>query len=257
MAFDPGIARRMLHNNRLRVALGGSDIYDLRGAIALTSDAPIPALNCLAEFNTRPAHVEALLDIGFALLRAFDRDPAVEVTPLDRPRSLPKQLARRRLVRTEKRAWMVLRRDAAEIPVNTAVEVRIAGPEDAREFARLHASGTAWVRRLSLHSQMAANDTSGNTFYLGCLDGEPVATLHMLIDGTTAGIYAVGTQRAHRRKGISSTLMARAIADARAAGCDVISLSTAANAYAERLYAKHGFERAFTSDLWILHQPVT
>jgi GNAT superfamily N-acetyltransferase len=92
----------------------------------------------------------------------------------------------------------------------------------------------------------------GNTFYLGCIDGQPVATLQLLRDGSTAGIYAVGTMKAHRRHGISTTLIARAIRDAQADGCDVVYLSTDAGGYAETLFAKLGFERVFESQVWVM-----
>ena len=43
---------------------------------------------------------------------------------------------------------------------------------------------------------------------------------------------------------------AERIADARSAGCDLICLSTDLGGYAERLYARLGFERAFESALY-------
>jgi ribosomal protein S18 acetylase RimI-like enzyme len=248
--MDPALARRLINNSQLRTAQGWGEMRDLRGALCVTSDAPISGLNCLRDFDTREADLEALLDIGFALLRAFDRDPAVELCPLDRPKSLALHLQRRGLAPAERRSWMVHRSGAPVFLPNPDLEVRIVEPEDAREFARVHGGSTAWVRRLSLQSTLEAMHHAGNTFYLGCLDGETVATLHLLIDGSTAGIYAVGTQRAYRRKGIASTLMARAITDACAAGAEIVGLSTDAGGDAERLYERLGFEPLFTSELW-------
>ena len=260
MDFDPTVARRILHNRSLRAAHGWSDVYDLGGALATTSDAPIPALNCLMDVTARDHDIEALLDIGFALLRAFDREPLVEVTPLDRPKSLAKRLGARGFVRSTIGSWMRHQGDPADIAVNPDVEVRIAEPDDARAFAQVLGGSTAWLRKIALQTTLNAMLEPGNTFYLGCVDGQPVSALHLLIDGNhdgdqvfeTAGIYAVGTLRAHRRHGISSTLMARAIADAQAAGCDIIGLGTVAGGDAERLYTKQGFTRVFTSEMWAL-----
>jgi hypothetical protein len=240
----------MLNNSNLRTAQGWGEFRDLGGALSVTSDAPIPALNCLAEFDTREAQVDALLDIGFALLRAFDRSPAVEVTPLDHPRSLIRHLQRRLLEVTERRSWMTFTRDEGARTGNPEVEVRIAGPDDVLTFGNLHGGSTAWVRRLSKLTTQAAMLDAGNTFYLGCVAGVPVSTLHLLVDDTTAGIYAAGTLRAYRKRGISSTLMMRAIADAKAAGCDLICLSTEAGGYAESLYLRQGFRTLFESQLW-------
>ncbi len=253
--MDPEIARRLLLNRDLRTAQGWGEIRNLQGALAVTSDAPIAGLNSLRAFDVRERDLEALLDVGFALLRAFDRDPAVEVTPLDRPRTLRRHLASRGLARADVGAWMAHDPAAPPITRNPVVEVRVAGPDDIRAFAAIVAGSARWARRLCTASAVNAMQERGNMYYLGCLDGVPVSTLHMLIDGATAGIYAVNTLRAHRRQGVSSTVMACALTDARAAGCDVIGLGCEANGYAERLYARQGFARVFTSEMWTTRQP--
>ena len=251
MAFDAALALRMITNSRLRTAQGWGEYRDLQGALCVTSDAPIAALNCLGNFSTDERNIESMLDIGFALLRAFDCASAAEVTPLDRPTSITDHLRRRGLTIESRRSWMAFRGNAGSIATSRDVEVRVAEPDDARTFATIHGGSEAWVKRLSLSTTLSGMLEPGNTFYLGCVDGQPVATLHLLRDGTTAGIYAVGTAKAYRRRGISSTLIARAIGDARASGCDVVCLSTDAGGYAEGLYAKRGFEQAFESELWV------
>ena len=254
MAFDAALALRMITNARLRTAQGWGEYRDMRGALAITSDAPISGLNCISDFTTDERSIESMLDIGFALLRAFDREPAAELTPLDRPATIADHLQRRGMTIESRRTWMAFRGDAGAIATNSDVEVRIAEPDDARTFAAIHGGAEPWVKRLSLAATLTGMLEPGNTFYLGCIEGQPVATLHLLRDGPTAGIYAVGTMKAHRRHGISTTLLAHSIRDTQAAGCDVVCLSTDAGAYAETLYAKLGFERAFESQLWTIAQ---
>ena len=89
-----------------------------------------------------------------------------------------------------------------------------------------------------------------NRFYLGCAGAEAVGTTQLLMDGSCAGIYGVSTVRAHRGKGVATALLLRAIADARAAGCDIIFLRTAALSEARRLYERLGFEEGFTTETW-------
>jgi N-acetylglutamate synthase-like GNAT family acetyltransferase len=252
MTFDAAAAVRMITNNRLRTAQGWGEYRDLQGALAVTSDAPIAELNCLGDFSTDERNIESLLDIGFGLLRAFDREPAAEVTQLDRPASIAEHLQLRGLAIASRRSWMAFRGDGGSIPANAGVEVRVAEPDDARTFAALHGGDERWVKRLSLSTTLSGMLEPGNTFYLGYIDGQAVATLHLLLDGATAGIYAVGTAKAYRRRGVSSTLMARAIVDARTAGCDLVCLSTEASGYAEGWYATLGFETAFESALWTM-----
>ncbi len=249
--MDRRLIRRMLANADIRGRQGWTQRFDLQGALASVSDAPIPGLNCLSAFDTPEDNVESLLDIGFALLRSFDRDPAIEITPVDRPRTLARRLKRRRMAISERRIWMRLRDDAPATATNRAVEIRIATPDDARTFAILHGGANTTMRRLSLHSTIEGLlDPKRHTYYLGCIDGEAVATLHLITHRGTAGIYAVGTKRDFRRRGISTAMMARAIEDARARRCPEITLSTAAGGYGQSLYERQGFEMVFESQLW-------
>ncbi|TAK60493.1 MAG: GNAT family N-acetyltransferase [Dehalococcoidia bacterium] len=106
------------------------------------------------------------------------------------------------------------------------------------------------MKRFSLAGTLTGMHEDGNSFYIGELEGRAAGVLHLLRDGATAGLYAATTVRSLRRRGVCSTLMARAIADAQAAGCDVICLSAAADGDPERLYGAIGFERVFESVLW-------
>src|SRR4051812_9562625 len=112
MKFDPAVSLRTINNERLRRSLGWGEYRDLGGALAFTSDAPLPDLNRIESFTTDERRLEGLLDIGFALLRAFDCQPAVCVTPLDRPKSLSAALKKRGLVISETSVTMVFRGDA-------------------------------------------------------------------------------------------------------------------------------------------------
>jgi GNAT superfamily N-acetyltransferase len=251
MAFDPAVSLRIINNGRLRNAQGWGEYRDLGGALALTSDAPIPDLNCLEAFTTDDRRIEALLEIGFALLRAFDRDPAVHLTPLDRPAGIEQRLTRHGLRPADRWLAMVHRGSAAE-PPRDRFEIRVAAPEDARTFAEVHSAGEErWMKRMALSAALSGILDTGNAFYIAYVDGEPAGVAQLLADEGTAGIYAVSTLRAFRKRGVATALVARAVADARASGCDVIALRTLAGSDAARLYAKLGFETAHESTLWV------
>ena len=249
MKYDAAVALRMVNNDRLRTA-HACEFRDLGGALAVTSDTPVPALNALTDFNADERSIDNVLDVGFALLRAFDCAPTAEVTPLDRPSSIAARLDARGLRPSATRSWMIFRGDVATIRTNADVDVRVAEPDDATTFAAIHGGDEKWMKRLSLAATLTGMQEAGNTFYIGYLDGRAAGVLHLLRDGATAGIYAATTIKPLRRRGVCSTLMARAIADAQAAGCDVICLSAAAGSDAERLYLALGFEQAFESVLW-------
>lgn len=87
-------------------------------------------------------------------------------------------------------------------------------------------------------------------FYIGYLDGVPVAVTLLVIHEGTAGIYAVATLPEFRRRGFSRVLLGRAIADGRRLGCDTVTLQVHQDSDAERLYRHLGFEVEFDCLLW-------
>lgn len=249
MAIDPAVSLRIINNERVRIAGTWGEYRDLGGALALTSDAPAEALNCIEGFTTAEATLDSLLDLGFSLLRAFDRLPAVRLTELDRPASLPKVLERRGLRPADHTTAMVFRGDAASLRRDPAVTVQRAGHDDARVFANI-AAPSGWAKALMLPAVLVQMLDPGHYFYIAYVDGEAAGTAHLLIDEAAAGIYAVATKRDFRRRGVCSTLIATAIQEAQAQQCDVIGLRTATNSDAHRLFASLGFEDAHTSVVW-------
>lgn len=255
MAFDPAISLRLINNERLHHSQGWAEYRDLGGALAVTSDAPTPDSNHIAGFTSDDHRIEGLLDIGFALLRAFDREPAAIVTPLDRPASLADRLRARGMTATAESVALAFEGEPAAISVNSDVSVRRATPDDAPVFAAIATAGAPkWARTLVLSFVREAALTPANIHYLAVLEGQPVGTLQLLVDGHTAGIYAAATLKAHRRRGVCSTLLSAAVADARSAGCDVIGLQTAAGGDARVLFESLGFVTAYEFALWTAPQ---
>ena len=87
-------------------------------------------------------------------------------------------------------------------------------------------------------------------FYLGAVEGVPAAVTLCLIASGVAGIYAVATLPAFRRRGLSRALLARAIADARLRRIETVALQTYAGSDAERLYRALGFVPEFDSVIY-------
>ncbi len=58
-----------------------------------------------------------------------------------------------------------------------------------------------------------------HTLYVGFVDGLPVAIVNRLTSHRIAGIFAVGTIPAYRRRGLAAAMVRRAAADGRAEGC--------------------------------------
>jgi ribosomal protein S18 acetylase RimI-like enzyme len=252
-AFDPVVSLRIINCDRLMRAAHRGEYRNLGGALALTSDAPLPAFNHLEGFDATEPDLDVLLDVGFSLLRAFDCEPAVLLTPLDRPPSIAERLRARRLVPAERDTAMVWRGDRNALP-DAAVEIVRVDPELSVKFAAVEhqAFGApAWAKSFLRSAALANVLDERQAFYLAYADGEPVATTRVFRDGMTAGIYSVGTLRAHRKRGIASALVARAIRDALDAEADVVSLTAASGSPAMALYERLGFVVAHETTLWV------
>ncbi|MBV8160027.1 MAG: GNAT family N-acetyltransferase [Acidimicrobiia bacterium] len=72
-------------------------------------------------------------------------------------------------------------------------------------------------------------------------DETPMAGAQLRIDGATASIEAVLTEPGHRGKGYAAAVVGAAIDRAKAAGCDVVFLSAAADDWPRHWYARLGF----------------
>ena len=255
MPFDAAVSLRIINNQRLMRGTHRGQYRDLGGALALTSDAPLTQWNCIEGFATDERRLDGLLDIGFALLRAFDRPAAARLTPLDRPHGIDDRLRQRGMIETARDVALVLRGDAKPRPPATDVAVRRATPEDAGAFATVDAQVNAprekWARPFLLGATLANVLEDTHIFYLASIGGEAVGTALCVIDGGVAGIYSVATLRAFRRRGVAATLLLRAIADASAAGAELSCLECRDDEEALALYTGLGFERAHESVLWV------
>jgi GNAT superfamily N-acetyltransferase len=254
MSFDAAVSLRIAANQRLMRDTHRGEYRDLGGALAITSDAPVALWNCIEGFTTDEGRLDGLLDIGFALLRAFDQPPAARLTPLDRPRGIDARLRQRGLVEDARETSMIFSPRRAAVRVNSAIDVRRAAPDDASVFAtvqaQVHAPKEKWARGFLLGAALANILEEAHAFYIAWAGGEPIGTALTVREEGVAGIYSVATLKAHRRTGVASTLIARAISDARASGAEIICLECAAGGDAMRLYAAMGFEPAHESALW-------
>jgi GNAT superfamily N-acetyltransferase len=87
----------------------------------------------------------------------------------------------------------------------------------------------------------------GQCFYLCSSGGAPIGVTLTVRTGTTLGIYGVATLPEHRKRGVSTALLRRAVADGRERGAETITLQVTTGSYAESLYRKRGFQPSFVS----------
>jgi GNAT superfamily N-acetyltransferase len=133
--------------------------------------------------------------------------------------------------------------------VDGQVRMAVFSQVQSRGFNETQSSFDLWHPWLK-----AANDRNldnpDQCFYVGSLEGEPVGTVLTVSTGTVAGIYAVATLPHQRKKGISTTIMSQAIADARRRGASTITLQVKQDSYVEDFYRHLGFKRIFATGMY-------
>jgi ribosomal protein S18 acetylase RimI-like enzyme len=136
---------------------------------------------------------------------------------------------------------------AAAVPADPAAEIAevdLADLAPSRIAAQLEAGRDPDVGR-----QLASRDALiGTVVDLRCfaalVDGRLAARCQLYTGEGTAQIESVYTAPAHRRRGLSRALLARATRDARAAGAELVFLVADAAAWPQSFYRRAGFRDA-------------
>lgn len=148
------------------------------------------------------------------------------VGPGDTPRQLPGMLRRAGLAPAESETAMAVElgtlAKTASLPEGLSIE-RVRSASQLRAFAELNAGHWSPPDQAVLafyghaSSELLADDCP-LWFYLGYVDGAPVATAEVVVSGDVAGLYNVSTHAAYRRRGIGLAMTAQPLIHARAAG---------------------------------------
>lgn len=203
--------------------------------------------------SDRPEFTYAILGKGADPGALPDTTKSVQILPSSEISAA--HLTRAGFVRTMGLSYMLLSEDAPPWRVRDDLAVtRVRSQAEMDAFSDVQSRGffdtdeqiARWHPWLK-----AANDrnltNSNQAFYVCSLSGEPVGTTLTVFDGESTGIYAVATLAQHRRKGIGTTIMQRAIRDVKASGRDVILLQVKQDSYVEDYYEHLGFRRCFVT----------
>jgi GNAT superfamily N-acetyltransferase len=138
---------------------------------------------------------------------------------------------------------------------NPAVQtLRVTNEAEMDAFSHVQATGFTrsraeydrwhpWFRGMNRRNK----DLVRQGFYVG-YDGDHAAGAALLVmTAKVAGIYEVTTLPNHRKRGVASALLARAVADAAESGIDLIHIQAPAGSKAEAFCAKLGFRTEFRS----------
>lgn len=138
------------------------------------------------------------------------------------------------------------------------IEVRPIDESERRLFVETLAQGFAEYH-LVTDDMMAMTESfsrgEGKVMYLALSDGKPAGAGTLLLSRGVAGLYGSSTLPEFRKRGIQTALIARRMADARAAGCDMAMGVTLPGSGSQRNFERHGFRVVYTRTKLILPVP--
>ncbi len=230
------------------------DRIQLDGVTVLRSDeAPeSPMLNRIVGLGIDDPANESLLDAALDAI-GDDVDSYVSISPGARPEALPAWLRERGL--EPGWSWMAFRRGADDPPKpSTSLRLVRVGKAEAEAFGRVIAAGYGLPDAVAPWA--AGAHAAGWDCWLVLEDDEPAAAAGVFVSEGVGYLGLAATLPGHRGKGAQSTLLARRIEHARAAGCDVVVTETGerrddrpSNSYRNILRA--GFEEAAVISNWL------
>jgi ribosomal protein S18 acetylase RimI-like enzyme len=169
-------------------------------------------------------------------------------SPWDQPADLGRRLEDAGLVLDE--TDLAMAADLVRLRVETALPAglrigRARTPAALQHFAAVVAANwsppDSWVLRFyELAAPVVLTEESPLWYFVGYLEGVPVASAEVVFGGGVAGLYSVCTLEAYRRRGFGTALTAHALLAARAAGCSHAILQ--ASTEGAGIYARAGFE---------------
>lgn len=232
---------------------GGGRVSRLGGATVLANPASeVTMLNCILLKNASPDRLEALLDIGRMVLAAYERPPALFLSPLSGD---PAALAER----LHALGWRpILNQSVLVRPLDEALPALPAEPlvtETADREGWGHLLLEAYEVPATLGNGIRAawtNLTGEARYYLAHLEGRPVATGLTWRQGAVAGLYAGAVLPAFRRRGAERATLLRRLHDARQAGAFLAALQTETGSPVENLCRSGlGFFPVYERTLWL------
>ena len=239
----------IVHASWAQYRTAGMTVID-DGQLLLT-DAGLPTdtfnLICRARLttDTAPARIAAALAYFQAVARPF----CWWVGPADQPAMLGTLLLKAGLHQAETELAMAVELAAlrlADAPPDLEIR-RVQTAQELADFAQVNAAN--WsppdplaIRYFQQTAPALLAPDGPQWFYVGYLDGQPVAASELTVGGGVVGLYNICTLEAYRRRGFGLALTLQPLLDARAAGHTVAVLQAAAQGV--NIYERIGF-RAF------------
>ncbi len=216
------------------------DSHDLGGAMALSHECvKVPMLHRVVQIDVSDSGVDTMIDNALAYFRERDFECAFTLSPMDRPTDLSARLKRRGF--TLALQALAMHCDRAAQPVAPgSIRIKEPGPGRYGTWADTMCRSFDFPEGVGALGRRVL-DIPEVRLYLAYVDGEAAGTALLYSRYGMGCVDFVGTLPQHRRKGVASSLTARAVADSQAMGNRWTVLEVAADSAAERVYKRIGF----------------
>ena len=230
-------ANLVAHMASLPSVLPGATVLAGPDLVLVDAGVPSDTFNVVCGARLDPAAADARIAAAIAHFRAKGAPFAWWVGPGSLPPDLGARLVAHGLVDAEEELGMALdlaRLPAAATPPAGLAVRRVTSPADLAAFARVLAANWdppdhAVIDFYARAAVVALAPDFPARFYVGYLDGEPVASSECFVGHGVAGLYA----------GVGTALTVAPLVDARAAGYRAATLQ--ASAGGRGVYARLGF----------------
>lgn len=236
------------HMTYLARRLPGATVRDEPGLLLVDSGLPTDTFNVVCRTRLRAQDADVRIAAALAHFRAKSFPFAWWVGPGAMPEDLDARLTAHGLVRAEEEQGMAM--DLSQLPARLSLPPgvsvrRVSTERELADFARVVASNwepldTNVQDFYARTARVSLTPDSPVRFFLGLLDGEPVATSECHLSHGVAGLYSVSTLKAFRRRGLGAALTLAPLLDAREAGYRTATLQ--ASTEGQGVYARLGFE---------------
>ncbi len=152
------------------------------------------------------------------------------VGPADYPRDLANLLQDAGFEEIAVREAMVTDPQSVNFPASTPLGLQIRPvetPEDLEAFAAVHAA--TWAPEVG-HDRTILDSITGRVlhpghqvrYFVGFLDGVPVATSELVVTGQVGGLYSLATLEGHRSQGVGTAMAVAPLLEAAQNGCRAV-----------------------------------
>lgn len=254
MTLDPSLVARVDANvadywGAYALAEGGRH-ERLDEALFMQTAIPHKLFNSVILGGYDPATVEAALALAAECVKASAVPVLWRVSPLAESTVLRTRLEGAGLAYTGPHPAMLC--DLSDLPAPPAIEgfaiETATGPEERRAWGRLATTAFELGDRLfgpmgDCEATIPARLFADQPRFTGYLDGEPVAVSSLVMTDGLAGIYAVATLPAARKRGIGAAMTLHAMIEGKRRGAQQVSLQ--ATAMGRPVYEKIGYRKVF------------